>query len=155
MGRWVPYWAGKVPDVINIQTCPCFWSSIKIESEGTYVDWWHQGRYQPSKALVNWSLPIMRKVCMYILWCICMGLGHNDTWVAPHVTSTEVGSKRDDHKIRHDSWFKNRLVKEILSILSILPQVLFKLHKFCLTNTLAMNSLGMKVIHNDFSKLQF
>ena len=30
---------------------------------------------------------------MHILLCIYMALGHNDTWVEPYVTSTEVASK--------------------------------------------------------------
>ena len=32
------------------------------ESKGMYVDWWRQGRHRPSRALIDWLLPIMRKV---------------------------------------------------------------------------------------------
>ena len=45
ISRWGLYWAGIVPDVINLLTCPCFWLWLRTESEGKSVDWWGQGRY--------------------------------------------------------------------------------------------------------------
>ena len=56
---WRLYWTGDVPDVINLHTCPRFWSSIKTERKGTYADWWHQGHHRPIRArmaLINWLL---------------------------------------------------------------------------------------------------
>ena len=57
-----PYWGGNVPDVINLHTCPHFRFWLRTESEGKSVDWWCHGRYCPSTALIDWSLPIIRKV---------------------------------------------------------------------------------------------
>ena len=56
------YWAGNVPDDMNLQTCSRFWSSIKTESEGKSVDWWGQERWRPGTVLIDWSLPILGKV---------------------------------------------------------------------------------------------
>ena len=52
----------SLPDVIDLQTCPRFRSSIKTKSEGKAVDWWRHERYRSSTALVDWLLLIMRKV---------------------------------------------------------------------------------------------
>ena len=58
-----PYWAGDVPDIINLHTCPRFRFWLMIESEGTYVDWWCQRRHRHFTGLSDWlSLPIMRKI---------------------------------------------------------------------------------------------
>ena len=39
---------------------PHFW--LMTKSKGRYVDWWCQERHRSSTALINWLLPIMRKL---------------------------------------------------------------------------------------------
>ena len=52
------------PDVINLQTCPCFWFWLRTENEGKYIDDVRDviGPVRPS---LNWSLPIMRIDSVY------------------------------------------------------------------------------------------
>ena len=74
--------------------------------------------------------------CIHILWCIFMGLGHNDPWVESHICPQQPRGQRSfrgqwhfshinrygvksnitmiaqvyHHESRWDSWFKNCLV---------------------------------------------
>ena len=60
ISRRGPYWADDVSDVINLHTWPLFRFWLMTESEGT---WCHR----PSSALINWLLPIMRKVFLKVI----------------------------------------------------------------------------------------
>ena len=72
--------------------------------------------------------------CIHILWCIFMGLGHNDPWVESHMWPqqmwgqrpssgqwplVQVFAKRSLHILwcifRRDSWFENHLVYMFVS----------------------------------------
>ena len=59
ISQWGSYWAGDVPDVINMHTCPRFWFWLLTKSESTYAHWWH---HQTIRALIDWLLPITRKI---------------------------------------------------------------------------------------------
>ena len=77
---WKPHWK-LVPKIWAVEGCQkyketkaiyCFiWVYLKINISEfrlilldhiTYVDWWHQGCHKPSTALIDWLLPIKRKV---------------------------------------------------------------------------------------------
>ena len=66
ISRWGPFWAGDVPDVITLHTCPRFQFWLMTTSEGTYIHWWRQRRHRPSTALVDQLLPTMRKVYLIV-----------------------------------------------------------------------------------------
>ena len=44
---------------------PSLW--LMTESEAKYVDWWRQTHHRPSTALIDWLLPIKRKVYSFAI----------------------------------------------------------------------------------------
>ena len=55
----VIYWAGKVPDVFNLQTCPRLYS-MKTENDCNSVDWLHQGCVWPGCRLITSGMCLAR-----------------------------------------------------------------------------------------------